>query len=127
LIEVADASLAAAIAEMRPGHHLSDVGHAVEQVARRGRCGLLRHYTGHGIGPAMHEAPDVPNHGAPGRGPVFVPGNVLAIEPMLTLGTDDVRLAADHWTVITVDGSLGAHVEHTVAVTDDGPEILTRP
>jgi methionyl aminopeptidase len=126
LIDVADAALAAAIDEVREGRHLSDVGHAVEQVTRDAGLGLLQHYTGHGIGRAMHEAPEVPNHGRPGRGTVLEVGNVLAIEPMLTLGGDEVAVLDDHWTVVTADGSLGAHVEHTVAVTEDGPEILTR-
>ncbi len=127
LIEVAVASLAAAIEQMRPGHHLSDVGHAVEQTVRAGGCGLLHDYAGHAIGLAMHEPPSVPNHGRPGRGPVLRPGNVLAIEPMLTSGGDAVDVLDDQWTVVTADGSLGAHVEHTVAVTPNGPEILTRP
>ena len=127
LIRVAEASLAAAIAQMRPGHHVTDVSYAVEQAIRAGGCGLLHDYAGHGIGRAMHEPPSVPNHGRPGRGPVLQPGNVLAIEPMLTSGGDDVDVLDDQWTVVTADGSLGAHVEHTVAVTDNGPEILTLP
>ncbi len=127
LVEVAETALDAAIAEMWAGRRLSDVSHAVELVVRGAGCGLLRQYTGHGIGTAMHERPDVPNWGRPGRGPVLRAGNVLAIEPMLTAGGDEVTVDADGWTVRTADGSRGAHAEHTVAVSADGPEILTRP
>jgi methionyl aminopeptidase len=127
LIDVADAALEAAVHEMRAGRHLGDVGAAIEAVVRRAGYGIAEGYCGHGIGRAMHEAPDVENTGRPGRGPKLEPGVVLAIEPMLLAGgSDDVVELDDGWTVVTADGSLAAHVEHTVVVTDDGPEILTR-
>jgi methionyl aminopeptidase len=98
----------------------------VQQVAERAGFGIVDGYSGHGIGRAMHEDPDVPNVGRPGRGPTIEAGVVLAIEPMFTLGSPDTRVLDDDWTVITEDGSLAAHSEHTVAVTEHGPEILTR-
>lgn len=128
LIDVADAALVAAIAAMQPRGNLGDVGAAVSQVVSAAGYGSPRDYTGHGIGRAMHEYPDVPNRGRRGKGPALEPGVVLAIEPMLIAGgRDDVRELDDGWTVVTADGSLAAHVEHTVLVTADGPEILTRP
>jgi len=127
LIATADAALAAAIGEMRPGRHLGDVGAAIEAVVARAGYGSPRDYCGHGIGRAMHEDPDVENRGRPGRGPELLPGMVLAIEPMLLAGgRDDVVELDDGWTIVTADGSLAAHVEHTVLVGDHGPEILTR-
>jgi methionyl aminopeptidase len=126
LIDTTERALAAAVTHMREGHRLSDVGHAVEQVARAAGYGVVRDYCGHGIGRAMHEAPDVPNYGRPGRGPKLLPGMVLAIEPMLTAGDDDVDVGDDGWAVLTVDGTRAAHAEHTVLVGDHGPEILTR-
>jgi methionyl aminopeptidase len=127
LIDVAEASLAAAIAEMVVGARLSDVGHAVQAVAERAGFQVVRDYVGHGIGTAMHEEPDVPNYGPRGKGPKLVPGTVLAVEPMLTAGSAETVVLDDGWSVVTADGSLAAHVEHTIAVTDHGPEILTRP
>lgn len=126
LIEVAEASLAAGIAAMVPGNRLSDIGHAVQGVAEAAGFAVVRDYVGHGIGTAMHEAPDVPNYGPPGKGPVLVAGMVLAVEPMLNVGTEETMLLDDGWSVVTADGSRSAHVEHTVAITDRGPEILTR-
>jgi methionyl aminopeptidase len=126
LIDTTERALAAAVTHMREGHRLSDVGHAVELVARAAGYGVVRDYCGHGIGRAMHEAPDVPNYGRPGRGPKLLPGMVLAIEPMLTAGDDDVDVGDDGWAVLTVDGARAAHAEHTVLVGDHGPEILTR-
>jgi methionyl aminopeptidase len=127
LIDTADRALAAAIAAMRVGGHLEDVGAAVEAVVTAAGYGSPRHYCGHGIGTAMHEDPDVENRGRPGRGPRLEAGVVLAIEPMLIAGgNDDVVVLADDWTVVTADGSLAAHTEHTVVVTEHGPEILTR-
>jgi len=126
LIEVAERSLDAAIGQMRDGNRLGDVSAAVQAVAERAGCGIVDGYSGHGIGRAMHEEPDVPNIGRAGKGPRLDIGVVLAIEPMLTLGDPDTVTLDDHWTVVTVDGSLAAHVEHTVAITDDGPEVLTR-
>ena len=127
LIDTADRALAAAIAAMRPGGHLGDVGAAVESVVNAAGYGSPRDYCGHGIGRAMHEQPDVENRGRRGKGPRLEPGVVLAIEPMLIAGGhDDVFVLDDDWTVVTADGSLAAHTEHTVVVTNHGPEILTR-
>ena len=127
LIDAAERALAAAIAAMQPDGHLGDVGAAVEQVVNAAGYGSPRDYCGHGIGRAMHEDPDVENRGRRGKGPRLEPGVVLAIEPMLIAGgRDDVLTLDDDWTVVTADGSLAAHAEHTVVVTDHGPEILTR-
>ena len=126
LIDTADRALAAAVAAMRPGGTMGDVGAAVEAVVASAGYGSPRDYCGHGIGRAMHEDPDVENRGRRGKGPRLEPGVVLAIEPMLIAGgSDDVLVLDDDWTVVTADGSLAAHTEHTVAVTDSGPEILT--
>jgi methionyl aminopeptidase len=127
LLSVADASLSAAIDQMVPGNRLSDVGHAVQAVIEQAGFQVVRDYVGHGIGQAMHEEPDVPNYGAPGKGPALVPGVVLAVEPMVTLGSAETLTLDDGWSVVTADGSLAAHVEHTIVVTDHGPEILTLP
>ena len=127
LIEVTEASLAAAIEQMVAGNHLGDVGFAVQSVVEGAGLHVVDGYTGHGIGRAMHEDPSVPNVGWPGRGPKLKVGNVFAIEPMVAIGTPDTVTLADDWTVSTVDGSWAAHAEHTVAITDHGPEILTAP
>ena len=127
LMDTADAALAAAIREMRPKRHLGDIGAAVELLVAAAGYGNPRNYCGHGIGRAMHEEPDVENRGKPGRGPELLSGMVLAIEPMLLAGgSDDVYELDDGWTIVTADGSLAAHVEHTVLVGDNGPEVLTR-
>ncbi|MCF6673652.1 type I methionyl aminopeptidase [Mycobacterium avium] len=124
-------SLEAGIAAMVPGNRLTDVSHAIElgtraAETRHGRAfGIVEGYGGHGIGRQMHMDPFLPNEGSPGRGPLLAPGSVLAIEPMLTLGTGKTVVLDDQWTVITTDGSRAAHWEHTVAVTDAGPRILT--
>ncbi|BBX21354.1 methionine aminopeptidase 1 [Mycolicibacter terrae] len=124
-------AMEAGIAAMVPGNRLSDVSHAIETGARaasaefRRSFGIVAGYGGHGIGRQMHMDPFLPNEGSPGRGPLLVAGSVLAIEPMLTLGTDQTVILDDEWTVVTADGSRAAHWEHTVAVTDDGPRILT--
>ena len=125
LVEVTEAALDAAIAVVRPGGRLSDIGHAIEQTAIAHGLGIVREYGGHGIGRAMHEDPFIQNWGAAGRGPELKPGLVVAIEPMLTLGGDATRVLSDGWTVKTADGSLAAHFEHTVAVTESGAEVLT--
>jgi methionyl aminopeptidase len=125
LVETTQAALDAAIDVIRPGARLSDIGFAIEQVAIAGGLGVVREYGGHGIGRAMHEDPYIQNWGPPGRGPVLKPGLVLALEPMFNLGADETRLLDDGWTVVTADGSLSAHWEHTVAVTEDGHEVLT--
>ncbi|MBO0836064.1 MAG: type I methionyl aminopeptidase [Actinobacteria bacterium] len=109
-----------------PGRRLTDISHAIEQAASAaGRYGVVREYTGHGIGTQMHMEPAVPNYGRPGRGPVLAAGMTLAIEPMLVLGRPATRMLDDDWTVVTVDGSWAAHFEHTVAITEDGPWVLT--
>lgn len=127
LIDTADRALVAAIAAMQPGGHLGDVGASVEAVVNAAGYGSPRDYCGHGIGKAMHEEPDVENRGRRGKGPRLEPGVVLAIEPMLIAGGhDEVLVLDDDWTVVTADGSLAAHTEHTVVVTNRGPEILTR-
>ncbi|NLV54179.1 MAG: type I methionyl aminopeptidase [Acidimicrobiales bacterium] len=127
LIDVTDRSLAAAIERMVEGNRLGDVGHAVQTVVEAEGLHVVDGYTGHGIGRAMHEDPTVPNVGWPGRGLKLRVGNVLAIEPMVAVGTPDTDVLDDDWTVVTLDGSWAAHSEHTVAITDDGPEVLTLP
>ena len=131
LSEATRLSMEAGIAAMVPGNRLTDVSHAIEKGTRAAershdrRYGIVEGYGGHGIGRQMHMDPFLPNEGEPGRGPLLVAGSVLAIEPMLTLGTSSTRILDDEWTVVTTDGSRAAHWEHTVAVTDDGPRILT--
>ncbi len=127
LIEVTRASLEAAIDQVQPDRRLGDVGAAVERAATAAGFSVVREYVGHGIGTAMHEEPDVPNYGPAGRGMRLKPGMVLAIEPMLTAGKAGTRTLKDGWTVVTADGSRAAHFEHTVAVTESGPEVLTVP
>jgi len=126
LLEVTERALQAGIGQMQDGNRLSDIGHAVQTVAEGAGFSVVREYVGHAIGTAMHEKPDVPNYGPPGRGPKLRVGTVFAIEPMVNVGGNETRLLADGWTVVTADGSWSAHFEHTVAITDDGPEILTR-
>jgi methionyl aminopeptidase len=118
-------ALYAALDVIRPGGRLSDIGHAIETVANEAGLGVIREYGGHGIGRAMHEEPFIQNWGPPGRGPELRPGLTIAVEPMFTLGGEVNRVLGDGWTVVTQDGSLAAHFEHTIAVTEDGVEILT--
>jgi methionyl aminopeptidase len=125
LVRVTEEALEAGIAQIRPGGRLSDIGAAVEQVARGAGFQVVREYVGHGIGRHMHEEPQIPNYGRPGRGPVLKPGLVLAVEPMVNVGGWETRVLLDGWTVVTEDGSLSAHFEHTIAVTEDGHEVLT--
>jgi len=125
LVKTTEAALDAAIAMVQPGGRLSDIGNAIETVAVREGLGVVREYGGHGIGRSMHEDPFIQNWGPPGRGPELRPGLVVAVEPMLNLGEDATRVLGDGWTVVTADGSLSAHFEHTVAVTPSGPEVLT--
>lgn len=125
LMKTTEEALYAGIAVAQPGGRLSDIGHAIESVVQPTGLGLVREYGGHGIGRAMHEDPFIQNFGRPGRGPELRPGLVIAIEPMLMLGDEETRVLADDWTVVTVDGSLAAHFEHTVAITENGPEVLT--
>jgi methionyl aminopeptidase len=125
LLRVTQECLAAGIAQARLGNHVGDIGHAVQQVAEAAGYGVVRELVGHGIGTRFHEEPQVPNYGSPRRGPRLLEGMTLAIEPMITLGSPLTRTLGDKWTVVTADGSLAAHFEHTVAVTTDGPRILT--
>ena len=126
LLEACELAMWLGLAAARPGNRLTDISHAVEMAARAaGPFGIVREYTGHGIGTQMHMDPAVPNYGRAGRGPVLEPGMALAIEPMLTLGSPATKLLADGWTVVTEDGGLAAHFEHTVAITADGPWVLT--
>lgn len=131
LSEVTREALWAGLAAAQAGARLSDISHAVEtsiRASRRpdgGQWGILTDYGGHGIGTSMHMEPHILNYGPPGQGPTLVPGMALAIEPMVTMGSPEVRTAADHWTVVTADGSAAAHWEHTVAITEDGPWVLT--
>jgi methionyl aminopeptidase len=125
LVRVTQEALDAGIAQIRPGGRLSDISHAVEQTVLGAGFEVVREYVGHGIGRAMHEDPQIPNYGSPGRGPELRPGLVIAVEPMVNVGGWQTRLLADDWTVVTADGSLSAHFEHTIAVTEDGHEVLT--
>jgi methionyl aminopeptidase len=123
LIAACERAMWAGIAQVRPGKRLYDIGSAIERAARG--WGNVRDYGGHGIGTSMHEEPHVPNHGRQGRGMRLEPGHVFAIEPMLNEGGPETRVLGDGWTVVTVDGRRSAHFEHTVAVTERGPEVLT--
>jgi methionyl aminopeptidase len=127
LIDVAEEALDAAIAVMVAGNRLGDIGHAVSSVAEAAGFSVVEGYTGHAIGRAMHESPNVPNVGRPATGPKLRVGNVLAVEPMLVTGGPETDVLDDDWSVVSADGSWAAHVEHTIAVTDDGPEVLTLP
>ena len=125
LLKVTAASLDAAVAQCRPGARLGDVGHAIEQTVEGAGFSVVREYVGHGVGRALHEDPQIPNYGPPGRREVLAPGMTLAIEPMVNAGGAPTKALADGWTVVTADGSLSAHFEHTVANTADGHEVLT--
>ena len=126
LLHVTEESLEQAIRQVRAGARLSDIGHAVQQCVEANGFSVVREFVGHGIGAALHEEPQIPNFGEPGRGPRLAEGMVLAIEPMVNAGKPAVKVLADGWTAVTRDGSLSAHFEHTVAVTADGARILTR-
>ena len=126
LLKVTEGALDAAVAQCRPGARLGDVGHAVEQTAEGAGFSVVREYVGHGVGRSLHEEPQIPNYGPPGRREVLAPGMTLAIEPMVNAGGAATRALPDGWTVVTADGSLSAHFEHTVAITPDGHEVLTR-
>lgn len=125
LLAVTQQCLTAGIAEARIGNHVGDIGHAVQLVAEGAGYGVVRELVGHGIGTRFHEEPQVPNYGSPKRGPRLLEGMTLAIEPMITIGSPVTRTLPDKWTVVTADGSLSAHFEHTVAITADGPRVLT--
>jgi methionyl aminopeptidase len=125
LLEVGNAALHAGIDRARAGGKLTDISHAVQRVTEDAGFSVVRSLVGHGVGRDMHEDPQIPNFGEPGRGPTLAPGMTLAIEPMITAGGHEVVVRPDQWTIATADGSLSAHFEHTVAVTKDGPRILT--
>jgi methionyl aminopeptidase len=126
LLETTREALYEGISEMVPGKRLSDIGHAVQKHAEGGSFSVVRQFVGHGIGRSMHETPQIPNYGKPGRGPRLLAGMVFAIEPMVNVGSASVRMMDDEWTAVTADGSLSAHFEHTVLITEEGPEILTQ-
>jgi methionyl aminopeptidase len=127
LLEVTEASLFAGIDQMVVGNRLHEIGRAVQKVAERAGFSVVREYVGHAIGTAMHEQPQVPNYWPGTPGPTLKSGMVFAVEPMVNVGKPDTKLLDDQWSVMTADGSLSAHFEHTIAVTDDGPEIFTVP
>ena len=126
LLEVTEKSLYAGIDQARAGKRLSDISHAVQNVVEGAKFGVIREFVGHGIGRSLHEDPQIPNFGPPGRGPLLQAGMTLAIEPMTSMGAWQVRILNDGWTAVTQDGSYAAHFEHTVAVTENGPLILSR-
>ena len=125
LIEVTRQSFFEGIKFARVGCRLGDISHAVQEYVEKNGFGIVRDYVGHGVGSVMHEAPEVPNYGAAGRGPRLLKGMTIAVEPMVTQGTWEVRVLKDGWTVVTKDGKLAAHYENTIAITDGEPEILT--
>jgi methionyl aminopeptidase len=125
LLQVTEESLMAGIAEAKPGNHVGDIGAAVEAHVKPAGFTVVRDLVGHGVGQSMHEEPQVPNHGKPKRGPKLAVGLTIAIEPMVNAGAAETRTLPDKWTVVTLDGSRSAHFEHTVAVTESGPRILT--
>ena len=125
LVQVTHDALFQGIAQARPGNRLSDIGAAIEEHVQRYGMHVVRDFVGHGVGRNMHESPQVQHHGPPGRGPLLRPGMCLAIEPQVNIGSPAVRMLEDGWTAVTLDGSLSCHFEHTVAITPEGPEILT--
>ncbi len=127
LLQVTEASLYRGIEAAREGNRLSDISHAVQSHVEGAGFSVVTQYVGHGIGRSLHEDPQIPNFGTPGRGPRLREGMVLAIEPMVNMGRPGVRTLKDGWTVVTEDGSLSAHFEHTVAVTKGGPVVLSKP
>jgi methionyl aminopeptidase len=125
LLDVCREALGAGIEQARVGNHLSDISHAVQTVVEEAGFSVVRSLVGHGVGRSYHEDPQIPNYGPPGRGPLLQEGMTLAIEPMITAGEPDVYVHADEWSISSVDESLAAHFEHTVAVTAEGPRVLT--
>jgi len=125
LIRVAKESLQLAIEKCRAGNHIGDIGYVVQQHAESHGYSVVREYVGHGIGRRMHEDPQIPNYGKPGKGPKIRTGYVFAVEPMINIGSHHTKTLRDGWTVVTFDGQPSAHVEHTIAVTEEGPEVLT--
>jgi len=127
LLETTERALAAGVAAARAGGHVGDIGSAVQQVAEAEGYGVVRELVGHGIGTQFHEEPQIPNYGAPHHGPRLMAGMTIAIEPMINIGRPEVRTLPDKWTVVTMDGSLSAHFEHTVLLTENGAQVLTVP
>ena len=127
LIDVTRQSFFEGIKFARQGYRVSDISHAIQEYVESHGFSLVREYVGHGVGAKLHEAPEVPNYGRAGHGPRLTSGMTIAIEPMINMGTEMVRVLKDKWTVVTADGKPAAHFEHTVAITDNGPVILTRP
>lgn len=125
LIDVTKQSFFAGLAFVKPGHRVSDISHAIQTYVESNGYSVVRAFVGHGVGAQLHEEPEVPNFGAPGHGPRLLPGMTLAIEPMVNMGTHEVRVLKDRWTTVTADGKLSAHYENTVLITDGEPEILT--
>ena len=125
LIDVTKQSFFAGLAFVKPGHRVSDISHAIQTYVESNGYSVVRAFVGHGVGAQLHEEPEVPNFGAPGHGPRLLPGMTLAIEPMVNMGTHEVRVLQDRWTTVTADGKLSAHYENTVLITDGEPEILT--
>ena len=126
LIRITEECLELAIEQCRAGNHLGDIGWAVQHHAETNGYSIVRDYVGHGIGRRMHEDPQIPNYGKPGLGPKIKVGYVFAVEPMVNKGTHFTKVLSDGWTVVTMDGQPSAHVEHTIAITEEGPEVLTR-
>jgi methionyl aminopeptidase len=126
LIRVTEECLERAIEQCRPGKHLGDIGWAVQELAESQGYSVVRDYVGHGIGRQMHEDPQIPNYGKPGQGPKIKVGYVFAVEPMVNMGGHHTKVLSDGWTVVTLDGQPSAHSEHTIAITENGPEVLTR-
>ncbi len=125
LLEHTEKALYEGIKQAKVGNRIGDIGYAIEKYAKEHNLGVVKELVGHGVGTSVHEAPDVPNYGTKGTGPKIRDGMVIAIEPMLTLGSPDIYIEDNDWTVVTVDSSLSAHFEHTIAITNDGVEILT--
>jgi methionyl aminopeptidase len=125
LLEACQAALAAGVEQCRSGNRLSDISHAVQAATEAAGFSVVRSLVGHGVGRSMHEDPQIPNYGEPGRGPLLAEGMTFAIEPMINVGGPDIYVHDDEWSISTADGSLSAHFEHTVAVTGAGPRILT--
>lgn len=126
LLEVTEESLYVGLGEAKPGEHLSDISHAIQTYVESNGFSIVREYVGHGVGQNLHEAPQIPHYGPPGKGPLLKPGMVLAIEPMVNAGRRYVKTLEDNWTVITQDGKMCAHFEHTIAITETGFDILTK-
>lgn len=126
LLKVTEEALFKGIDQAKPGNRLSDISHAIEEHVQKNGFSIVRAFVGHGVGRSMHEPPQVPHFGPPHRGPLLRPGMVLAIEPQVNIGTREITVLGDHWTAVTKDGKWSSHFEHTVAVTADGPDVITR-